>query len=66
MKIKKCRKCGGDNFIIQETILHEAALCLEDKELTVYKERTGGIEKIICKNCNTDYSEEDFSRINFR
>lgn len=66
MKLKKCKKCGGDDFFIQETIVHEASLYPQDSELTVYKEQTSGIERIFCKNCNTDYSEKDFSRINFR
>jgi len=66
MEIKKCKKCGRDEFIIQEIILHEAALCPEDKELTVYKEQECGIQKIFCKNCDTDYSEDNFKVINFR
>jgi transposase-like protein len=66
MKLKKCKKCGSDAFIIQETILHEASLCPNDEELTVYKERGCGIERIICKNCNKDYLEKDFHQINFR
>ena len=66
MKLEKCKKCGGADFIIQETIVHEASLSPQDKELTVYKERTSGVERIICKNCDTDYSEKDFLRINFR
>lgn len=66
MKIKKCKKCGETDFIIKETILHEAALCPEDRELTVYKEETGGIKRIFCKKCKVDYSENDFQGINFR
>lgn len=66
MAIKKCRKCNGDDFFIQETIFHEAAISLDDKELTVYKEQTGGIERIFCKNCSVEYSERDFRKINFR
>ncbi|MFH1797863.1 MAG: hypothetical protein ABH844_00725 [Candidatus Omnitrophota bacterium] len=64
--IKKCKKCGCSDFVIQETILHEASLCPENKDLTVYKEREGGIERIFCKNCDVDYSEKDFAKINFR
>lgn len=66
IKIKKCKKCGGDVFFIQEIIFHKASLCPQDKALSVYKEQTGGIERIFCKNCDTDYSENDFWRINFR
>ncbi len=66
MKIKKCKKCGGADFYIQEIIFHEASLSPEDSELTVYKEKTDGIERIFCKKCDTDYSEDDFGKINFR
>jgi hypothetical protein len=66
MKIKKCKKCGGSTFIIQESILHTAELSPEDKNLTVYKEFTSGIDKIFCKNCEKEYLESDFSKINFR
>lgn len=66
MKIKKCKKCGGIDFYIQEIIFHEASLSPEDSNLTVYKEKADGIERIFCKKCDTDYSEDDFSKINFR
>ena len=66
MKLKKCKKCGGDDFFIQETIFHEAALASDDRELTVYKEQTSGIERIFCKNCAAEYLEKDFNKINFR
>jgi hypothetical protein len=66
MKIKKCKKCGGEDFYIQEKIFHEASLSSEDSELTVYKEQADGIERIFCKKCDTDYLEDDFSKINFR
>ena len=66
MKIKNCKKCGGDEFIIQEIILHEAALCPKEKELTVYKEQECEIQRIFCKNCDADYSEDNFKVINFR
>ena len=54
MKIKKCTKCGTDIFFIQEIIVHEASLCSQDKELTVYKEHASGIERIVCRNCDKD------------
>ena len=66
MKIKKCKKCGGGEFYIKEIIFHEAALCPKDGDLTVYREKNGGIEKLFCKNCDTNYSEADFKKINFR
>ena len=66
MKISKCKKCGGDTFLIQETIFHKAVLCPKDKDLTVYKDHGNGIERIFCENCEADYSEDDFERINFR
>ena len=66
MSIKRCKKCKGDDFIINEMIIHEAALCPIDKDLTVYKEEAGGIITIVCKKCHTEYSEYDFKMINFR
>ena len=66
MKLRKCKKCGGDDFFIQETIIHEAALCPKDMDWTVYKEDTCGIEIITCKKCWKEYSEKDFKQINFR
>ena len=66
MKITKCKKCGGNDFYIQETIIHAAALCPNEKNLTVYKERTCVIDRIFCKKCETNYSEDDFKQINFR
>lgn len=66
MKIKKCKQCDGEVFCIQETIIHEASFSSRDMGLTVYKERTSEIERIFCKNCDTDYSENDFLKINFR
>jgi len=60
MKIKKGKKFGGDDFLIQEIIFHKASLCPQGKILTTYKEQTGGIERIFCKNCDTDYSGNDF------
>jgi len=65
MTVKKCTKCNGDDFIIQETLIHEAALCAEDGCLTVYKENAGGIDRIFCKKCEKEYSEDDFKQINF-
>jgi hypothetical protein len=65
-KIKKCKKCGGDEFLIQETIIHVAAACPEDGELIVFKEWGGGIDRISCKKREAEYMEEDFKNIIFR
>jgi predicted nucleic-acid-binding Zn-ribbon protein len=65
MKLKKCKKCGGDEFYIQEIIFHEAALCPTGRDLTVYGHPASGIERIFCKKCETNYSENDFKKINF-
>lgn len=66
MKISKCKKCGGDVFLIQETISQKAALCPKDRSLTVYSDHENKIERIFCENCEMDYSEDDFKSINFR
>ncbi|MFA5109461.1 MAG: hypothetical protein WC458_02885 [Patescibacteria group bacterium] len=66
MKLKKCTKCGGQDFYIQEIIFHEASLSSDDSQLSVYKERANGIERIFCKKCDADYSEDNFNEINFR
>jgi hypothetical protein len=66
MKLKKCIKCGGQDFYIQEIIFYEASLSSNDSQLSVYKERADGIERIFCKKCDTDYLEGNFNGINFR
>lgn len=63
--LKKCRKCGGDDFIIEEKVFHEACLSPEDGDLSVYKEIAGGIERIFCKICDEVYLEVEFKEINF-
>ena len=63
--MKKCRKCGGDIFIVQETLLHEGAV-RDDKELYIYKNKNCEIDKIFCKNCDTGYLSSDFKGINFQ
>jgi len=64
--MKKCKKCMGDDFCIQEILFHKAALNSDDENLTVYKDKAGGIERIFCAKCDEDYSESDFKKINFR
>ena len=66
MKINKCKKCGEDIFLIQEIIFHKAVLCPKNKDLNVYKDHGSGIERIFCKNCEMDYSEDNFKSINFK
>lgn len=65
MKIKKCKQCGKTDFIIQEIFLHIAVLSPRNSRLTVCKERGGGIDRILCKNCEQEYSENDFALIDF-
>lgn len=65
MTIRKCSNCGGEDFLIQETIVHKAATSEEDGDLTVYKVFSCGIEIIFCKECEREYSEDDFKNINF-
>lgn len=64
--MKKCKKCGSEIFIIQEFISQEAFLCEEDEILSVYKDKDNGIDRIFCRNCDTDYLESDFKGIEFR
>ncbi len=64
MKIKKCKKCGNEGFMIQETIISKAFLDKKE-ELTVYKNFTNSIDRIFCSNCEEEYSENDFNKINF-
>lgn len=64
MYIKKCTRCGGEEFIIMETLIHHAVLCPRDGDLTVYRAEAGGIGRIYCPECFASYQEEDFEVIN--
>jgi hypothetical protein len=62
MSIKKC-ECGSKEFYVREDYAYKAELDSES-ELTCGK-ADGGILEICCAKCGKQYSEEDFSQINF-
>jgi len=61
----KCRKCGCDDFDINEFIVHRASLCKKDSVLTAYKVKNHGIDIIVCNKCKEEYYEGSFKQINF-
>jgi hypothetical protein len=62
MVIKKC-ECGSMEFYVREDYAYKAELDIEG-ELTCGK-ADGGISEICCAKCSKQFSEEDFSQINF-
>ena len=62
--IKKCQKCGGKYFDINEFVVYGASLSDEGK-LTTYKIKNNGVEMIICSECHEEYSMDDFKQVIF-
>lgn len=63
--ISACKKCGCKEFVINEGIVHKAAVD-EAGILSVYKQNwTSEVEHIICKNCGEEYGEGDFMEVRF-
>jgi hypothetical protein len=62
--MKKCKKCGSNNFLICESLVHGAAI-RDDEVLEAFKNSSNEIEDIICKECFTGYSINDFKDIEF-
>ena len=60
------KKCLSEDFYIQKVLFHGAELNPDDEDLTVYKDKECGIERIFCANCDIDYLASDFKMINFR
>jgi hypothetical protein len=46
-------------------IVHESETAEDNKQLYVYRVEKHKIYKIVCKKCKKEYTEEDFSVINF-
>jgi len=65
MTISKCRRCRCPTFFIYEMIVHESETAEDNKQLYVYRVEKHKIYKIVCKKCKKEYTEEDFSVINF-
>ena len=61
--IKKC-KCGSQDFLITETLIHEAVLD-EEEELTIHGHPDGGIDSVHCRQCGREHSDINFRQINF-
>ena len=62
MFIRKC-ECGSNEFYVREDYVYKAYLDREG-ELDCGK-ADGGISEICCAKCDKQFSEEDFSQINF-
>lgn len=62
--MKKCKKCGSTQFIVNEQLSHDAELI--NGVMEVNKNVSNEIEKIFCKKCGWNCAEgdEDFD-INF-
>lgn len=57
-------KCGSTEFIIFESIMHKATLS-EVGELGAYNGHDNQIDNIMCANCDTEYTPEQFNEIIF-
>ena len=62
MFIKKC-ECGSTEFYIRESYAYKGKID-DDGNLDCGK-ADGGVDEICCTKCNKQFSEEDFSQINF-
>lgn len=63
MNKDKCNICGENNFLVNEGMTWSASLD-EDGVLQCYKPNSV-IEIIICAECGTEFTEEEFSEVNF-
>ena len=55
--VSKC-KCGGNDFLLRDKTTYKAGV--QDGVLTSYSLEDYKIEKIVCKDCKTIYSVDDF------
>jgi hypothetical protein len=62
MVLELCRKCGGVTFFVIESIVHE---CRLDSLGILHsdKNKWEEIDTILCRGCNTEYSEIDFKSV---
>ena len=63
MNKDKCNICGENNFLVTEGMTWRASLD-EDGVLQCYKPNSV-IEIIICAECGTEFTEEEFREVNF-
>jgi ribosomal protein L37E len=61
--MKKCRVCGENSFWANESYTWKASID-ENGVLDCYNPNTV-IENIICRECGTEFSEDDFKEVNF-
>jgi len=62
MSIKQC-ECGSKDFYVREDYAYKADL--DDKGSLDCGKADGGITEICCAKCGKQFSENDFSQINF-
>lgn len=62
--LKKCEKCGSNNFDVNEFVVYGASLS-DEGNLTTYKIKNNGVEMIICSECHEEYSVVDFKELIF-
>lgn len=63
--IKKCKKCGSDDFDINEFIVYRATVNKDSGELSAYKIKNNGTEMIVCVECGEEYCAADFKSVSF-
>ena len=59
MSIKKCINCGGNNFYIEEVLIHKAGID-ENGILEAYKNFSNEIESITCADCGQEHKIGEF------
>ncbi len=61
----KCKKCGANDFIVSESYVYRHCN-ITDGVLEVSDiKNSGGIDYIMCSECETEYSEGNLKEINF-
>ena len=60
-----CRKCGSHRFLILESIAYSGELVLEDDGTAFLHcfSSEGGIDIITCRECDAEYTTDDFVEI---
>jgi len=53
-QIKKCPKCGGEVFFINEEYLWEASYNSKTNKIDAYKIANNEISQFSCKNCGSN------------
>ena len=63
--ITGCTNCGGDEFIITESTIYGASVDDTGTLSTYTSPDSYTDDLVICRSCDTHYTVDDFTSINF-